>query len=54
MTTRPNRFIVTLALAAAAAGVRADDYPNRPIRLVVPLAAAGGMDTIAQIGRAHV
>lgn len=48
MTTRSNRILVTLTLAVAAAGVRGDDYPNRPIRLVVPLAAAGGMDTIAR------
>jgi tripartite-type tricarboxylate transporter receptor subunit TctC len=41
------------ALAAASAGVSASalaqsGYPQRPIRLIVPLAAGGGMDTITR------
>src|SRR4051812_18779661 len=39
-------FLVLLGLNAASVG--AQDYPSRPIRLIVPLAPAGGMDTIAR------
>ena len=38
--------LMILAVASAAA---ADDYPNRPIRFVVPLPAGGGNDLLARI-----
>src|SRR5689334_11814119 len=39
------------ALLASPRGVRADDYPSRPIRLVIPYAAGASGD---QIGRPWV
>jgi len=38
-----------LGLALAAASVRADDYPSRPIRLIVPYAPGGGADAVGRI-----
>jgi tripartite-type tricarboxylate transporter receptor subunit TctC len=40
-------FALSIALAAGAA--RADDYPSRPIKLIVPYAAGGGADSVARI-----
>jgi tripartite-type tricarboxylate transporter receptor subunit TctC len=40
-------LVLTTILAAGAA--RADEFPSRPIRLVVPYAAGGGADSVARI-----
>ncbi|MBI4190770.1 MAG: tripartite tricarboxylate transporter substrate binding protein, partial [Betaproteobacteria bacterium] len=40
-----------LALAAAMLALppaQAQDYPSRPVRVIVPLAAGGGMDTVTR------
>src|SRR3954467_3685621 len=51
--TRCSRFIAILFGFIAAAVVPghalADDYPNRPITLIVPFPPGGGVDTIARV-----
>lgn len=42
------RFVFTLVFAVAT-WVQAADYPQRPVRLVVPYAAGGSTDTVARI-----
>lgn len=55
---RPQCVLTSsLALALAfvpAASSRADDYPSKPIRIVVPFAAGGGTDLIARLIAARI
>lgn len=45
----PRRLLGTLlTLCIASSAAAAGDYPNRPIKLVVPFAAGGGTDIIAR------
>jgi tripartite-type tricarboxylate transporter receptor subunit TctC len=45
-----RRLAVALVLALAAGSpAMADDYPNHPIRLIVPFAAGGAADAVARI-----
>ena len=37
------------ALACVAAAVHAQDYPNKPIRMLVPFAPGGAVDTTARV-----
>jgi tripartite-type tricarboxylate transporter receptor subunit TctC len=42
------RQLAAMAAALAATGVCAQDYPAKPIRLVVPVAAGGSMDIVSR------
>ena len=42
-------MVLALAAACSAVASRADDYPSRPIRIIVPYAPGGGADTVARI-----
>ena len=47
---KPAHRLAALALAAfAALGARADDFPARPIRLIVPFTPAGGTDNLSRL-----
>jgi putative tricarboxylic transport membrane protein len=46
---RKLALLLALAFASAATVAHADDYPTRPIRLVVPFAAGGAADATARI-----
>jgi tripartite-type tricarboxylate transporter receptor subunit TctC len=41
-------FLAALALLLAIAGTRADDYPSKPIRFILPQPAGGAVDLIAR------
>jgi tripartite-type tricarboxylate transporter receptor subunit TctC len=43
------RTFVALAGLVVAAAVGAQDYPNKPIRMIVPWSAGGGADTMARL-----
>lgn len=47
--TRPLAALAALCVTLAALPARADDYPSRPITLIVPAAAGGATDVLARI-----
>ena len=49
MRARLLLSVIALALAAGISPVRAEEYPSKPIRLILPFAAGGGADTVARI-----
>jgi tripartite-type tricarboxylate transporter receptor subunit TctC len=46
MKTNPIRLLAALLLTGASIASFAQQYPNRPIRVIVPYAAGGGTDTV--------
>ena len=44
-----SSFALAAAFAALASGASAQDWPSRPMTMVVPFAAGGPMDTLARI-----
>ena len=48
MKTRTYAKGLALLLGFLALAVHAQNYPSRPVRLLVPLAAGGGMDTVTR------
>ena len=50
---RTTRSMAAILLAAAlhisATAARADDYPNRPVTLIVPYPAGGGADAVGRL-----
>ena len=49
-TLRTHLFaLLSLACALCSAPVAAQDYPSKPIRIIVPLAAGGGTDLLARV-----
>ena len=59
---RAFQMLAAVAAASIACGAQAQNYPNRPVRLVVPFSAGGAADVpgriltqkLTEIGRAHV
>jgi tripartite-type tricarboxylate transporter receptor subunit TctC len=44
-----SKCLALAVVLTAACAAHADDYPSRPIRLIVPYAAGGGADSVARI-----
>ncbi len=42
-------ILASLAITAGATGAHADDFPSRPVTMLVPFAAGGPTDTIARV-----
>src|SRR4051812_21653108 len=49
-----GKFFVLLTAAATWSVASAQDYPSRPINVIVPLAAGGTTDTVARIVTQHM
>src|SRR5207247_1468994 len=47
-------FTAAALLACAAPALAQDDWPSRPIKLIVPFAAGGNTDSVARITASHL
>jgi len=55
--THDVRFVIGVALAllgSSSISAQTDNYPNRPIKLVIPYATGGGSDTVARVMSPHL
>ena len=48
MNTRTRMTLLALSAALASISVNAQNFPTRPMRILVPLAAGGGMDSVSR------
>jgi tripartite-type tricarboxylate transporter receptor subunit TctC len=49
MMKRMTRFLAALAIAGFAAGAAAQEYPSKPIRLLIPFTPGGGTDFMSRL-----
>ena len=54
IVSRALAAVVALGFAASPAAAQTDDYPRRPITLIVPFAAGGPTDVISRIISDHM
>src|SRR5580765_6998896 len=54
MHTRRRFIAASAALAALARPARAQDYPQRPVRVIVPYAPGGASDILARLIQPHL
>ena len=55
--THAVRFVIGVALTllgSSSISAQTDNYPNRPIKLVIPYATGGGSDTVARVMSPHL
>lgn len=53
-TSVAKGFLVALTLGFAAPGAHAEDWPTRPVKIVVPFGAGGAGDTLARVVAQHL